>query len=56
MRMCDSAKCLFGKMSSARQPLFVCIEGFSLPLRCEVTCVFAMDAECELMLKWPAER
>ena len=54
--MCDLAKGLFGKTSSARQPLFLCIEGFSLSLRGEFTYVIAMDAECELMLKRPAER
>ena len=54
--MCDLAKGLFGKMGSVRQPLFVCIEGFSLPLCGEFTCMLAMDAKCELMLKRPAER
>ena len=54
--MCDLAEGLFGKTSSACQPLFVCIEGLSLVLRDEFTCVIAMGAECELMLERPAER
>ncbi len=54
--MRDLSKGLFGKMGSARQPLYVCIEGFSLLLCGEFTRVTAMDAECELMLKRPAER
>ena len=56
VRMCDLAKSLFGKMSSAPQPLFMCIERLSLALCGEFTCVIAMDTECELMLKRPAER
>ena len=56
MRICDLAKVLFGKTGSAGQPLFLCIKGICLPLRCEFTYVIARDAEYELMLKRPAER
>jgi hypothetical protein len=53
--MCDLAKGLFGKTRSICQPLFLCIEGFSLSLHGELTGAVAMDAECELMSKRPAE-
>ena len=54
--MCDLAKGLFGKTGSVCQPLFLCTEGFSRSICGEFTCMIAMDAECELMLKRPAER
>ena len=55
-RMCNLSKGLFGKMGNAHQPLFVCVEGFSLSTGREVSPMLTMGAEPEMMLQRPTER
>jgi hypothetical protein len=53
--MFNSSKGLFGKMGNARQPLFVWVKRFSVPIGMKFSPMLTMDAKPEVMLKRPAE-